>query len=224
MYVILCTQPDIYFAVGLVSRYQSNPGTAHWQAIKRIMCYLRGNTNLVLCYQGGDLKLRGYSDADQGGDLDESKSTCGYVFTVGGEAVSWCSKKQDCIALSTMEAEYVTCCLAAQQAIWLRSFLQDLNLTPRVDDPVEIWCDNTTATQYAKDPKFHRKAKYIKTRYHFVRDTIKLKEVVVKFVSTNKMIVDLLTKPTPRDVFKTHMMSLGLRGVQLVVVFIWTCM
>ena len=73
-----------------------------------------------------------------GGDLDESKSTSGYVFTLGGGAVSWCSKKQDCIALSTMEAEYVACCLAAQEVIWLRNFLQDLNLTPRVDDPVEI--------------------------------------------------------------------------------------
>jgi len=75
MYAMLCTQPDICFAVDLVSRYQSNPGTAHWQVFKRIMCYLRGTTDLVLCYQGGDLKLRGYSDTDWGGDLDESKST-----------------------------------------------------------------------------------------------------------------------------------------------------
>ena len=68
---------------------------------------------------------------------------------VGG--ISWCSKNQDCIALSIMEAEYVACCLAAQEAIWPRSFLQDLDLTPRVDDPVKMWCDNTTAIQYAKE-------------------------------------------------------------------------
>ena len=211
MYAMLCTRPDICFAVGLVSRYQSNPGIAHWQAVKRIMRYLRGTTDLVLCYQGVDLKLRGYSDADWGGDLDESKSTSGYVFTLGGGAISWCSKKQECIALSTMEAEYVACCLAAQEAIWLRSFLQDLNLTPRVDDPVEMWCDNTAAIQYAKDPKFHRKAKHIKRRYHFVRNAIKLKEVIVKYLPTSKMVADPLTKPTPRDTFKTHVMSLGLR-------------
>jgi hypothetical protein len=213
MYAMLCTRPDICFAVGLVSRYQSNPGNAHWQAVKRIMRYLRGTTDLVLCYQGGDLKLRGYTDADWGGDLDESKSTSGYVFTLGGGAISWCSKKQDCIALSTMEAEYVACCLAAQEAVWLRNFLQDLSLTPRVDDPAEIWCDNTAAIQYAKDPKFHRKAKHIKRRYHFVRDAIKSKEIVVKYLSTTKMIADPLTKPTSRDVFKTHMLSLGLRRV-----------
>ena len=112
-----------------------------------------------------------------------------------------------------MEAEYVACRLAAQEAIWLRNFRQDLDLTPRVDDPIEIWCNNTATIQYAKDPKFHRKAKHIKRRYHFVRDAIKLKEVVVKYLSTNKMIADPLTKPTPRDVFKTHMMSLGLHRV-----------
>jgi len=98
-----------------------------------------------------------------------------------------------------MEAEYIACCLAAQEAIWLRHFLQDLNLTLRVDDPVEIWCDNTAAIQYAKDPKFHREAKHIKRHYHFVRDAIKLKEVIVKFVSINKMIADPLTKRTPRE-------------------------
>jgi len=79
MYVMLCTRPDICFAVDLVSCYQSNQGPTHWQAVKRIMCYLRSTTNLVLCYQGGDLKMRGYSDADWGGDPDESRSTSGYV-------------------------------------------------------------------------------------------------------------------------------------------------
>ena len=93
MYAMLCTQPDICFAVGLVSCYPSNPGTAHWQAVKRIMRYLRGATDLVLCYQGGDLKLRGFPDADWGGDLEESKSTSGYVFTLSRGVVSWRSKK-----------------------------------------------------------------------------------------------------------------------------------
>jgi len=113
MCAMLCTRLDICFAVDLLSRYQSNLGTAHWQAVKRIMHYLRGSTGLVLCYQGGELKLMCYLNADWGDDLDESKSTSRYVFTLGGGAVSWCSKEQDCIALSTMEAEYVACCLAA---------------------------------------------------------------------------------------------------------------
>jgi len=99
--------------------------------------------------------LRGYSDTDWGGDSDESRLTSGYVFTLSGGVISWCSKKQGCIALSTTEGEYIACSIATQEAIWLRSFLQDLNLTPNVDDPIELLCDNTAAIQFAKDSKFH---------------------------------------------------------------------
>ena len=103
-----------------------------------------------------------------GGGLDESRLISRYVFTFGGRAISWYSKKQDCIALSTIEAEYVAYCLATQKAIWLRNFLQDLRLTLRVDDLVELMCENTIAIQFAKDPKFQRKTKHIKKRYDFV--------------------------------------------------------
>jgi len=161
----------------------------------------------------GDLKLRGYSDGNWGGDADESRLTSGYVFTLSGGAISWCSKKQDCIALLSVEAEYVAYSLATQEAISLRSFLQDLNLTLKIDDPIELLCDNTTAIQFTKDPKFDRKTKHIKRRYHFVRDAIKTKEIAIKYISTSKMITDPLTKPIPRDAFKSHMLSVRLRRV-----------
>ncbi|XP_074301271.1 secreted RxLR effector protein 161-like [Silene latifolia] len=109
------------------------------------MRYLHGTSDIVLCFQSGDLRLKGYSDADWVGDLDESKSTLGYAFILDGGAISWCSKKQDCIALSTMEAEYVATSLAVQEAIWLRCFLQDLKLASKFDEPVEMFCDNTAA-------------------------------------------------------------------------------
>jgi len=177
------------------------------------MRYLCGMTDLVLSYQGGDLKLRGYSDVDWGGNSDESRSTSGYAFTLSRGAISWCSKKQGYIALPTMEAEYVTCILAPQEAIWLRSSLQYLNLTPRVDDHVKILCDNTTAIQFAKDSKFHQKSKHIKRRYHFVQNAIKTKDVVIKYTSSNKMIVDPLTMSIPKDAFKAHVLSLGLQRI-----------
>ena len=104
-----------------------------------------------------------------------------------------------------MEAEYVAFCLAAQEAIWLRSFLQDLRLTPRADD-----CNNTVASQFVKDPKFHRKTKHIKRRYHFVQDAIKEKEVAIKYISTSKMLANPFTKKIPRDALKAHVKSLGL--------------
>jgi len=97
--------------------------------------------------------------------------------------------------------------------MWLRSFLQDLNLTLRVDDPIEMLCDNPTAIQFLNDSKFYQKTKHINKRYHFMRDAIKLKEVAIKYIATNKMIVDLLTKPIPRDAFKAHSLSLELRRV-----------
>ena len=154
--------------------------------------------------------MRRYSDVDWGGDRmspGQPQDMCSH--TLSGGAISWCSKKQDCIALLTMEAEYVACSLATQEAMWLRSFLQDLNLTPRADDPVEMLCNNTAAIHFAKDPKFHRKTKHIKRRYHFVQDAIKTKEVAIKYIPTNKMIADPLTKPIPRDAFKAHTLSLG---------------
>jgi hypothetical protein len=93
MYVMLCTRPNICFAVNMVSRYQSNPRLAHWRVVKKILQYLRGTIDHALCYLGGDLRLIGYSDADWASDKDECKSTLGYAFILGGRAVSWCSKK-----------------------------------------------------------------------------------------------------------------------------------
>jgi hypothetical protein len=117
MYAMLCTRPDICFAVGLVNRFQSNRGPAHWKAVKRILRYLRGTADYMLCHQGMDLRLRGYSDADWASDLDECKSTSGYTFLLGGRAITWCSKKQSCVAFSTMESEYVACSEAIQEAV-----------------------------------------------------------------------------------------------------------
>ena len=113
MYAMLCTRPDISYAVGIVSKYQSNLGEAHWKAVKRILRYLKGMVDYRLCYQRQDLQLKGYIDADWGGDLDEKKSTSGYVFLLGNGSITWCSKKQMCITLSIMEAEFVAFLVAA---------------------------------------------------------------------------------------------------------------
>ena len=109
---MLCTRPNLCFVVRMVSCYHSNPGPTHWRMVKRILRYLRGTIDHTLCYHGGDLRLIGYSDADWASDKDEHKSTLGYEFILGGGAVSWCSKKQSCIVLSTMESEYVACLAA----------------------------------------------------------------------------------------------------------------
>ena len=213
MYAMMCTRPDICYAVGLVSRFQSNPGLAHWKAVKRILRYLKGTADYVLCYQGSDLRMIGYSDADWGSDLDERKSTSGYAFLLNNGAITWSSKKQPCIALSTMEAEYVACSAAVQEAVWLRRFFQNLEVVKDASDPVTVHCDSMAALAYAKDSKYHGRTKHIDIRYHYIRDMVAHNEVVLKHISTSLMIADPLTKPIGRDVFQAHVRSLGLRRI-----------
>lgn len=109
MYDMLCTRPDIYFAVGMVSRYQSNPGNEHWTAVKHIIKYLKRTRDYMLVFHSGDLAPVGYIDLDFQSDRDSRKSTSGYVFTLGGGAISWRSIKQSCVADSTMEARVCSC-------------------------------------------------------------------------------------------------------------------
>ena len=202
MYNILCTQPGICFVVGLISRYQSNLGPGHWKTVKRIVRNLRGTTNLVLYYLGGNLMLIGYSYANWDGDSDESMSTLGYLLTT----------EQDFITLLSIEVEYVTYSIFTQEVIQPRSFLHDLNLTPRIPDPVEMLCDNTAAVQFTKDSKFHRKTKYIKRHYHFVQEVVKTKKIVIKYISINKMIADLLTN-SQRCVQSSYVESRASQGL-----------
>lgn len=210
MYAMLCTRPDICYAVGLVSRFQSNPGKAHWKAVKRILRYLRGTADYQLCYQGSKVHLVGYTDADWAGDADERKSTSGYVFLLGDTSISWYSKKQTCVALSTMEAEFVALSAAAQEGVWLNRFLNHLNRqAPR--NPVTIMSDSQSSIAYTKDSKFHSKAKHIDIKYHFVKDLVAQGEVNVKYITTQDMIADPLTKAVSRSLFQKHVKSFGLR-------------
>ena len=134
MYAMLCTRPDICYAVGIVSRYQSNPGKEHWIAVKHILKYLRRTKNYMLIYSGGDLKPIGSTDSDFQSDRDSRKSTSGSVFSLGGGAVIWRSIKQSSIADSTMEAEYIAACEAAKESVWLKKFCTDLEIIPRMNE------------------------------------------------------------------------------------------
>ncbi|XP_020080151.1 uncharacterized protein LOC109703839 [Ananas comosus] len=160
-----------------------------------------------------DLRLIGYSDADWAGDLDERKSTSGYAFLLGNGAITWSSKKQTCIALSTMEAEFVACSAAAQEAIWMRRFLRDIGIVACTSVPVTIYCDSMAAIAYAKDPKYHGKTKHIDLKYHFVREAVAQKEIILEHISTSCMVADPPTKPIVRESFLAHVKALGLRRI-----------
>ena len=125
MYAMVYTRPDIAHAVGVLSRFMSNPGKEHWTAVKRVFRYLRGTSDYGLCYQGRPileimLEIHGFVDADWAGDLDQRRSTSGYVFSLFGGTVSWMSKRQSVVALSTIEAEYIAATHANKEAVWLQ--------------------------------------------------------------------------------------------------------
>ena len=131
LYLSNWTRPDITYAVSNVSRFCTNPTKQHWPAVKRIMRYLKGTPNHGLVYSKKDSKTCvGYSDADWAGDINDRKSTSGYLFKISGAPVSWRSKKQSCVALSSAEAEYMALSSAAQEAVWIRQLTKDLKNGP----------------------------------------------------------------------------------------------
>eukprot|EP01018_Ginkgo_biloba_P001714 Gb_30736 [translate_table: standard] len=126
MYVMVCTRLDIAYVVGVVSRYMNNLGKEHWEAVKWILRYLRDTTTQGLCFGGSNTVLQGYVDSDMAGNIDGRRSTIGYVFTIGGTVVSWISKLQKVVALSTTEVEYVAATEANKDMIWLQRFMEEL--------------------------------------------------------------------------------------------------
>ena len=142
MYAILGTRPDIAYAVSVVSRYGFNPNESHWKAVKRIFRYLRDTVNYQLIFRGDLKPLSGYADADWAGDQDTRRSTSGYVFDIDSAAISWSSKRQPTVALSTYEAEYIGQTQVIKKAVWLRGLLNQLNSTEQATRTVVIYCDN----------------------------------------------------------------------------------
>ncbi|KAH9726094.1 hypothetical protein KPL70_008130 [Citrus sinensis] len=211
---LTCTRPYILYAVGLVSRYMKNPKTTHFKAAKRILCYIKGTINFGLLYSfSNDYKLIGYSDSDWGGDVDDRKSTTGFVFFMGDTTFTWMSKKQPIVTLSTCEAEYVATTSSVCHAIWLRNLLKKLSLAQ--EEPTEICVDNKSTIALSKNPVFHDRSKHIDTRYHFIRECIARKEVQIKYVKSQDQAADIFTKPLKQEDFVRFRSLLGVTGSSL---------
>ncbi|WOG95118.1 hypothetical protein DCAR_0314420 [Daucus carota subsp. sativus] len=205
------TRPDIMYAVGLVSRYMEKPKQDHFMAAKRILRYIKGTLNYGLFYtHSQNSKLVGYSDSDYGGDLDDGKSTSGYAFHIGSAIFSWSSKKQQTVALSTCEAEYIAAAACACQAMWLGYILGELNLAK--EDPVTIYVDNKSAISLAKNPVSHSRSKHINIKYHFLREQVNDKNVELVHCRTEENLADIFTKPLKPDVFNKMITKLGMQS------------
>jgi hypothetical protein len=218
MYAMLSTQPDMALALSLTSRYQSNPGMNHWNAVKSILKYLKNTKDMVLVYGGCEeegLSVKGYVDASFDTDPDDSKSQNRYVFILNGGAVSWRSCKQDLVAQSTMESEYMAASEATSEGVWLRKFVIELGVFPSMDNPVDILCDNINAIANTKELRAHSVVKHILQHYHVIRDCIKDGKVKVCKVQTDLNIADPLTKPLPWAKFDPHRYSMVVRSLPI---------
>ncbi|RVW59737.1 Retrovirus-related Pol polyprotein from transposon TNT 1-94 [Vitis vinifera] len=197
---LTATRPDLMFSVSLISRYMEHPTESHLLAAKRILRYVKGTVEFGVFYKkGGDDKFIGYTDSDYAGDQDDRKSTSGYVF-MNSSAVSWSSKKQPVVTLSTTEAEFIATASSACQAVWLRRILKSLNQVQT--SPTVIYCDNVSAIKLSKNPVMHGRSKHIDVRFHFLRDLIKDEVVELLQCSTHEQIADIMTKPLKLEAFQ----------------------
>ena len=205
------TRPDLSAAVNLLSQYMSNPNKEHWSSVKHVLRYLRGTTEHGLCYarNSGNMILTGYSDSSWGDCVDTRRSTSGHVFLLGGNLITWRTKKQSTVAKSSTEAELVALSQATQECLWLRQLLKDLGFAQR--DASVIFEDNQGAINLTKHQKHHDRTKHIAIHDLFCRERVHSGEIEVCYCSTNKMLADIMTKAVSRIQFQKMCYLLGIK-------------
>ena len=215
LHLSLRTRPDISFAVSLVAKFASSPTTEHWSAVKRIFRYLKGTVNLGLQYfPSKNEECEGFADASWADDVDDRKSTSGYVFKLSGAPITWKSKKQTSVALSTAEAEYLSLAAAVQEAVWLRHLLEDFDKP--LQSPMVIHEDNQATISMTKNPQFHGRAKHMELRFHFVRQHICSNNVELIYCPSEENIADLFTKSLALDKHQYFRTLLGMRSSNVI--------
>jgi hypothetical protein len=196
--------------VSILSRFLDRPGILHWEAVKRIMRYLIGTWSYQLTFGSDYQELEGYSDAD-GSTQEHRHAISGYAFLLDGGAISWASKKQEIIALSTTEAEYIAATHAAKEAIWLQKLIKEL-FPLSLSHGTPLHCDNQSAMTLATTDNYHARTKHIDVRYHFIRNLITTGALHLIYCPTDNMLVDILTKPIPIWKAQIFASALGLRA------------
>lgn len=210
LYAATSTRPDLAHAVNTLSMFLKNPGMNHWHAGKHCLRYLRGTVDLGLKYTGystnntginteKDINITAYCDADWAGSIDSRKSTSGMVVLIGGNVVSWTSKKQTSVSLSSCESELMSLVNTATEVMWLINLLTELKV--KTKPPTIIYCDNQSTINYASEMKSYNRLKHIDLRYHFIKDELEKKTFDVKWISTGKQLADIFTKAVTPAIF-----------------------
>ncbi|GAV59136.1 hypothetical protein CFOL_v3_02667 [Cephalotus follicularis] len=207
---LTASRPDIMFSVCLCARFQFSPKETHLIAVKRIFRYLAYTPLLGLFYSNDSLlNLHAFFDTDYGGCKLDRKSTSGTCQFLGNSLVSWFSKKQNSVALSTTEAKYVAASSCCAQALWLKQQLCDFGI--RIDN-VCIKCDNTSAINLSKNHVQHSKSKHIEIRHHFLKDHVEKGDIFLEYIDTLNQVADIFTKPLDNEMFCTLRMELGMQN------------
>ncbi|GJY34179.1 retrovirus-related pol polyprotein from transposon TNT 1-94 [Tanacetum coccineum] len=203
------SRPDLVQAVCYCARYQARPTQKHLKEVKRIFKYLKGTINIGLWYpKDSGFELTAFSDADHAGCLDTRKSTSGGIQFLGDKLVSWMSKKQNCTAMSSAEAEYVALSASCAQVMWMRTQLQDYGFNY---NKIPLYCDSQSAIAISCNPVQHSRTKHIHTRYHFIKEQVENGIIELYFVRTEYQLADMFTKALPEDRFKYLVRRIGMR-------------
>lgn len=213
MYLAVSSRPDISYAVGVLCRFNSNPGLAHWTAVKHLFRYLKSTLDYKLTYSPDPScseMFQTFSDADHGGNPDNGRSTTGYLVKMGTGAICWGSKLQGMVSLSTTEAEYIAACTAGQEILWLRNLLTEFgyDLSPT---PSTMFIDNQSAIAVGKNPEHHGRMKHLDLRHYWLRDTVNSGVITLVHCPTTQMPADLLTKPLAAQLVARFRDAMGMR-------------
>lgn len=192
MYLAVLTRPDIAYCVSYLSQFNSCYSHIHWNYCKRVLRYLLHTKSYCLKYtNNNNSNLQGFVDSDWASDALDRKSYTGFCFMLSGSAISWQSRKQKTVSLSSTEAEYTALSEASREAIYLRNLMHEIT---DVFNVIDLYCDNQSALKLASSSQSHNRSKHIDVRCHFIRDVVKNKFVKVKYIPTEEMPADILTK------------------------------
>jgi hypothetical protein len=209
MYIAVNTRPDVLHSVCLLSQFNNSYNDEHFSHAKRILRYLKGTINLCMMYKKSEINLYGYVDADWANSIQDRRSYSGFVFKIGCNTISWECKKQNCVALSSTEAEYIALTHAAKEAIFLRNFIGELYSEINLS-PVLLYNDNQSSHKIAQNRIVNNRTKHIDIRYHFIQDSIVNNKIDVKYLCTEEMVADVLTKTVHGPRYNKFYMGLSL--------------
>ncbi|KAL0695345.1 hypothetical protein Bca4012_062525 [Brassica carinata] len=188
---LIASRPDLSFSVGVCASYQAKPKVSHLNAVKRIIKYIKGTESLGVYYsKNSNENLVGYCDADWAGCDDYRKSTSGGCFFLENNLISWLSKKQNSISLSTAEAEYIAMGSCCSQLLWMKQMSSDYEMR---SGPFLVYCDNKSAIDISRNPVQHSRTKHIDIRHHFIRELVEDNHVVIEHVVTDLQLADIFT-------------------------------